>query len=301
MVLVVVIPFLNEEQYLGDFLGTLAAQTRRPDRILLVDDGSTDGSFEVAETFAREREDAEAVHRPPRTDSERDRLVRGQELRAFQWGLERIKDDWDIAGKLDADLQLTPRTLETIEQAFRADERLGIAGAYLAERGPAGTLVSLPPRARREHVNGATKFYRRRCYEAIQPLPVVTGWEMVDTATARARGWNTSSLEMPERDPLHLRPMGSYNGTLRGCRRMGMGGWVLGDPPLHVALYSAQRFPERPWVLGGLSYAIGWGLAGARRFPRAQPDVRAYLRAEQYRRIRRRVARLGRREAVGDV
>lgn len=296
MIVVVVVPFLNEEQYLGRFLRSLAAQTRAPDLTVLVDDGSTDGSFAIAEAYARGTEGlVEAVRRPPRS-SERDRLVKGQELLAFQWGLERVAIQWDLAGKLDADLELTPRTLETIEQAFASDPRLGIAGAYLSEHAADGRLVRL--RSRPEHVNGATKFYRRRCYADVQPLPIVTGWEMVDTATARARGWQTRSLQMPEGDPLHLRAMGDYDGTLRGWRRMGMGAYALGQPPLYVALFSLARMAERPRVLGGLSFAIGWGLALLRRFPRAQSDVRAHVRREQHRRILRRRVRLNRRAPV---
>jgi len=51
---------------------------------------------------------------------------------------------------------------------------------------------------------------------------------------------------------------------------------------------------RRPYVLGGLSYIAGWGLAAARRVPRADPHVRAHCREEQRLRMRRAVAsRLG--------
>ena len=59
---------------------------------------------------------------------------------------ERVDLPWDVAGKLDADLQLTPRTLEMIVDAFEADPHLGIAGAYLSERGPDTQLARLRSR-----------------------------------------------------------------------------------------------------------------------------------------------------------
>ena len=51
--LVAIVSFLDEERVLPAFLGSVAAQTRPPDRLLLVDDGSRDGSAALAETFAR--------------------------------------------------------------------------------------------------------------------------------------------------------------------------------------------------------------------------------------------------------
>ena len=50
----VVIPFYNEEAYLRRTLETLAAQSLRPFRLILVNNGSTDKSVEIAENFARD-------------------------------------------------------------------------------------------------------------------------------------------------------------------------------------------------------------------------------------------------------
>ena len=82
------------------FLESLAAQTRPPDRLLLVDDGSTDGSHEPAAEFAAEHEWAQLLRRPPRP-TERDRLATAKELVAFQWGVTQLDVDWDVVGKVD--------------------------------------------------------------------------------------------------------------------------------------------------------------------------------------------------------
>ena len=44
MVLAVVVSFLNESKYLPTLLDSIQAQSRPPDELVLVDDGSTDGS-----------------------------------------------------------------------------------------------------------------------------------------------------------------------------------------------------------------------------------------------------------------
>lgn len=50
----VVIPFYNEEAFIGSTLSSLAAQRRTPDRFILVDNASTDASANVVRRFAAE-------------------------------------------------------------------------------------------------------------------------------------------------------------------------------------------------------------------------------------------------------
>jgi glycosyltransferase involved in cell wall biosynthesis len=284
VILAVAVPFLNERELLPDFLGSLAAQTRPPDRLLLVDDGSTDGSHEVAAEFAAEHPWARALRRPPRA-AERDRLATAKELEAFQWAVDQLDIEWDVVGKLDADILLTPRTLETILGELERDARLGLAGSYLHEHGRRIRIGE-------GHVHGATKFFRRRCWEDIAPVPPILGWDTIDEFTARMRGWRTQSFAMPDGDPEHLRPRGTYDGLLRGYRRWGQCSYALGESPIHVALYTLRQMAtERPRVAGGASYAAGYAGAALRRVPRAQPDVRASVRREQKQKIRSRILR----------
>ena len=285
MIVAVAVPFLNEREHMPAFLDSLAAQTRPPDRLLLVDDGSTDGSHEPAAEFAARHEWALLLRRPPRS-AERDRLATAQELVAFQWAVAQLDVEWDVVGKLDADLRLTPRTLETIVSELERDDRLGLAGSYLQENGARIQIGE-------GHVHGATKFFRRRCWEDIAPLPPILGWDTIDESTARMHGWRTQSFAMPDGDPEHLRPRGSYDGLLRGYRRWGECSYALGEAPVHVALYTLRQMAtDRPRVAGGASYAAGYAGAALRRVPRAGADVRAHVRREQKRRLRARLRRL---------
>lgn len=51
----VVIPLYNHEKYIADALGSILAQELQPERIVIVDDGSRDGSVEAARSFDDER------------------------------------------------------------------------------------------------------------------------------------------------------------------------------------------------------------------------------------------------------
>jgi hypothetical protein len=295
MRLVVVVPFLNEEEHLGSLLASVACQQRPPDELVLVDDGSSDRSPEMAAAFARMHPYATLLRRP-RRPAERDRMVRAHELRAFEWGLAQTAG-WDVAAKLDADLQLSSDLFGEIERRFEADPRLGIAGAYLSALDGEGR-----PRRQRcpaHHVEGENTFYRRACLEEISPLPPILGWDTIDELRARMAGWSTASFAMPGGDPLHLRRMGSHDGILRGFRRAGLAAWAYGAHPLHVLGAGVVRMSEWPRLLCGLHYLAGWALAAARRAPRAEPGLRRFVRDEQRRRLRRRLP--ARRAAVGAV
>lgn len=285
MRIAVVVPFLDEEAHLGALLDSIAGQTRIPDRLLLVDDGSYDASVEIAEGFAGRHPYATVLRRPPRPPAA-DRLATASEYVAFNWGVERLDGDYDVVAKVDADLELTPQTIATLERALEADPSLGLVGAYLSVAGADGERVRerCPP----YHVRGGTKFYRRACLDEIAPVPAILGWDTIDESVARMRGWRTASVEIPGGDPLHRRPTGSFDGSLRAFSRWGVCAYAAGFHPLWILLGTGARLKDRPQVLGAAAYAAGWAAAAGRRRPRVRREVREHVRREQLRRIRSR-------------
>ena len=281
-----VVPFLNEEEHLPTMLASVARQERQPDKLILVDDGSTDSSPDLAADYVNQCSYGTLVHRPVRA-VERDRLVQAAELKAFEFGLAHVTEPWDVVAKVDADLDLPPDFLAEMERRFEADPRLGNAGAYLSVLKD-GHLQRqrCPP----DHVEGPTKFYRRECFEQISPLPHILGWETIDEVRARIHGWRTRSFPMPSGDPLILRPTGTYDGVLRGFRRGGRYAYAYGAHPLHVLAGAVVRAGDRPRVLGGVSYLLGWAGAALGRCPRAEPEVRRTVRRENLARLRRTAA-----------
>jgi hypothetical protein len=135
------------------------------------------------------------------------------------------------------------------------------------------------------HVRGATKFYRADCWRAIEPLPAILGWDTIDETRARIAGWTVRSFALEGPPPLHLRPTGSHDGSLRGFRRRGAAAWGYGAHPLHVLASAAVRMAHRPFAAAGLAYLAGWAAAAVRRAPRAEPEARAHLRREQRARL----------------
>jgi biofilm PGA synthesis N-glycosyltransferase PgaC len=283
MKLAVIVPFLNEARFLPRFLGSIERQTRLPDRLVLVDDGSWDGSGDMAAAFAARHPWTVALRRSPRA-READRLAGASELRSFQRGVALLDEPWDVVAKLDADLELSSRHFECLLRELAADARLGVAGAVLSEVADDGSAIRIP--VPRRHVRGATKFYRRECYEEIQPIPAHLGWDTIDEVKARQAGWRTESFELPGGDTLHLRPTGQHDGRLRAYRRWGECAWGYGAHPGWVLLGAVKRGTLRPYVLGGGLYAFGYTAAALRRMPRVERDVRSVVRREEARQVR---------------
>lgn len=285
--IVCIVSFLNEAHHLDTFLASMADQIRSPDLLVLIDDGSSDSSLQIAAEFAAWHENVRVLSRPPRPPA-RDRLAQAAELRSFQWGLEQVDVPWDVVVKMDADLRLSPDLFATMERAFLDWPMLGVAGSYLSvvdERTGKPTRERSPG----HHVRGPTKFYRRRCFEEISPIPPFLGWDTVDEITARMHGWNAMSFACPQGDTIHLRPTGRADGRLRAQYRWGMCAYGAGQHPLWIVLSAGRRIVDRPRVLGALAFLMGSTIAFARRQGRAEAEVRAFGRKEQLAALRKRL------------
>jgi glycosyltransferase involved in cell wall biosynthesis len=287
LTLAAAVVFLNERELLPRMLASIERQVRAPELLLLVDDGSSDGSYEVASDFAAAHSYARVLRGLERERTS-DRLARAHELLAFQAALgqlDREQASFDVYAKLDADLELPPDYFARIMAALESEPRVGIAGSQLSMPGEAGGQVK-EEHSQSWHVRGATKFYRRECLAQISPLPPFLGWDTIDETRARRIGYQVRCVDFPEQPPLHLRPTGSYDGVLRGYRRRGAAAWGYSAHPLNVATLVALRLRDRPRVLAGLAYLGGYLGAGLRRAPRVEPETRRYLQREQLARLR---------------
>ncbi len=254
---------LNEAVHLPRFLASCDAQTRRPERLLLVDDGSSDGSVELCEAFAAPRAWVETLRRPARPAS-KDRLRGAPELVAFLWALEERGGDEEVVVKMDADLELSPGHFALVLGALEADPGLGMAGTYLTARAPDGSQYR--EEHAEQHVRGPTRFYRRRCFEDVSPLPPLLGWDGADEVRARARVAHPELRHQrpaelpppPDRQPgraaARLRPLGG----LRVRDRRPSGGRAGGGGPAGASAPARprgaglrRRVGDRPSARGG--------------------------------------------------
>lgn len=204
----IVIPAHNESAFIGLTLDSLATQSVLPQKVVVVNDNSTDDTAAIVNGY-RQRfswmtvvdNASDAIHLPG-----------SKVIRAFEKGLETLDDDYDFIVKLDADLILPENYFETIAQHFESDTKIGMVGgfAYIEKNGD-WILENLTDK---DHIRGAFKAYRKACFEQIGGLKPAMGWDTVDELLCKFYGWKVVTDETLK--VKHLKPTGAnYNKTAR--------------------------------------------------------------------------------------
>jgi glycosyltransferase involved in cell wall biosynthesis len=275
---VIVSPVRNEAQHLRATIHSVAQQTLLPTQWVIVDDGSTDSTPEILAQAVRAHTWVSTIRRPDRGYRE----PGGGVVAAFYDGYRQLDaPDWQFLVKLDGDLLLPTRYFETCLEEFRRDPRLGIGGGTLYHIQNGIEVFESNPRF---HVRGATKIYRRECWNAIEGLHQAPGWDTLDETKAHMLGWSTRSFS--ELRCLHLRPTGSADGPWRDAVKNGRANYVSGYHPCFMALKSLKRLFEKPYgvVAAGLLYGFATGYLN--KLPRVNnPDLIRYIRQQQIRRL----------------
>ncbi len=266
LALVAVSPARDEEVTLERTIDAMVAQTRRPRRWIIVDDGSTDRTAQIAAEAAKRHDWIRVIRREDRGF----RRLGGGVIEAFDEGLRSADVDYDFLAKVDVDLEFPPTYLETLMQYFETDPELAAASGkvYLAAD---GTLVE--NFMVDEMVAGQFKVYRRRAFEAIGGFVREVMWDGIDFHRARLEGWRTRSIDDPNLRITELRAMGASDRSIyRGRLRWGRGQWFMGSSPLYVLASGAFRMRERPYVIGGLLIVLGYLWAALRGDPRYEDE-----------------------------
>src|SRR5271167_263203 len=119
---VLITPSRNEARFIEETLKSVVAQTILPLKWVIVNDGSTDTTGEIAARYAERHDWIELVNRPVR----RERHFAAK-VEAFKAGLERVKElEYEIIGNLDADVSFDPDYFEFLLSKFTQDSRLGV-------------------------------------------------------------------------------------------------------------------------------------------------------------------------------
>ncbi len=295
--LLVVSPVKNEEKYLRFTIQSMISQTMRPALWIIVDDGSTDRTGEIAAAAAFEHDWIKVVHRVGTPT----RRVGPGVVEAFYDGLACVSlSDFDFVCKLDGDLEFRPGYFATLLRRFAARPRLGTASGKTFV--PVGDKF-VRERTGDEFSHGVAKLFRRECFEEIGGFVREVMWDGIDCHRCRMLGWEAVSIDEPEVAILHLRLMGSsFKSIYHGRIRWGRGQYFMGTHPLYLLGIAAYRTFERPWLLGGLCILIGYLRAWASGIERyEEPGFRKFLHRWQINEIQRRLIGKPRRHGVGEV
>jgi poly-beta-1,6-N-acetyl-D-glucosamine synthase len=275
---VIITPVRDEEKYVAATIEAVSGQTIRPAEWVIVDDGSTDGTGDILDRYAEQLPWIRIVHRRNRGF----RKSGGGVVEAFYDGFTSLRfDDWEFMVKLDGDLTFSPDYFQSCFDHFSKHPRLGIGGGEICHDVGGELRVETNPRF---HVRGATKVYRRACWEAIGGLLPAPGWDTIDEAKANMLGWETRAF-----DDLHLhhhRLTGSADGQWRDNVKHGVACYVSGYHPLFVGASCLYRLIRKPYIIGSVGICYGF-LKGFLTHTQRVNDVELidYIRAQQLRRL----------------
>lgn len=273
----VVTPVRDEAANLRRLAAALASQARRPERWVIIDDGSQDGTVELARELADEHP---WIVLPTRAAHAAGDLWRGRregrDLIAFRAGVQALEAATpDVVVKVDADVSFAPDFFERLLERFDAEPLLGIAGGACYEQED-GRWVRR--RVMPTHPRGATRAYRRACLDDMLALEPRMGWDGLDEVRVQLRGYTTRSfVDLPFR---HHRPEGGRERNRFGAHvAHGRASWYMGYRPSYLGLRTLFRLREDVTAAGLVFGYLAEATSGRARYP--ETAVVGALREQQ--------------------
>jgi hypothetical protein len=134
------------------------------------------------------------------------------------------------------------------------------------------------------HVRGATKIYRRECWEKLGGLFCGLGWDTVDEVKANQLGWTTRTF--PDLQLVHQRASGAVWGKWGSAVNDGEADYIVGYHPLFFCFKCGRHIFNSPYLIRSLGIAYGFLRGLVRGTPRIEDRALvAYLRNQQLRRL----------------
>ncbi len=204
----IVIPAHNEADFISLTLNSIVHQTILPNQVVVVNDNSTDNTAEIIKEYSKKHSFIHLIN----NQSDSNHLPGSKVINAFYKGFNTLDSEYDFIVKLDADIILPNNYFETVISHFNSNSNIGMCGgfAYIKE-GDNWVLENL---TNKDHIRGAFKAYRKKCFLDIDKLKPSMGWDTADELLAQFHGWKIKTDENLKAK--HLKPTGkTYNKIAR--------------------------------------------------------------------------------------
>ncbi|MBN1974571.1 MAG: glycosyltransferase family 2 protein [Sedimentisphaerales bacterium] len=275
---VIITPVRDEEEYIEKTIISVIKQTIIPVEWVIVNDGSTDGTGILIDKYAKEYPWIQAIHRQNRGY----RKAGGGVIEAFYDGYNVLRSqDWNFIVKLDGDLFFDPNYFEHCFQQFRNNHKLGLGGGIIYNVIDSRLRLEENPLF---HVRGATKIYKKECWDSIGGLFQLTGWDTLDEVKANMCGWDTGTFE---NIPLYqLKPTGAADGMWQNWVKNGYANYISGYHPLFMMLKCVKRILQRPYVIASAGLFFGFISGYMKHIPIVDDKyLIKYIRKQQIRKL----------------
>lgn len=287
----VISPARNEAQHLEKTIQSVIQQTVRPVCWLIVNDGSSDETPIIINRYASQHSWIVPIHRNDERGVAADvqeikgnrgkRAREAKEIEAFYAGYSELADcDWEYLVKLDADVSFAADYFQHCFAEFDQDPKLGIGGGTICHLVNGQPKDELTPKF---HVRGATKIYRRACWEEIGGVLRGAGWDTLDEVKANMLGWSTRTFDHLK--VVHHRVTGSANGAWQNAVKVGTWSYISGYHPVYMLVRSTRWITEKPYLVCTFGLLYGYVNGYLRGIPRAEKQIVGYVRSQQIKRL----------------
>ena len=271
----------NEELFIEQTIKSVLMQTIKPEKWIIVSDGSSDQTNHIVEQYAQKNKFIDLIALP--TNKERNF---SSKVTALNKALKKLEGtNFDFIGNLDADITLDRGYYEDIFRTFQSNPKLGVAGGIILD------CISDNVYAQNISLNtvaGAIQVFRKQCFEQIgNYLPFKYGGEdAYMEISARMMGWHVQTLT--ELKVLHHRPTGTGMGSLSKANfRNGKMFFTLGYSPAFLFVRCLYRVFDRPVFIGSILNIFGYLYAFIKKekCPAGNAFIN-FVRSEQRERLR---------------
>ena len=260
MKFLIIIPAHNEENNISFCLESLKKQNFQDFVCMIVNDGSTDRTAEIINNFKIQDSRFRVLDLETSEHSPGAKVVR-----TFDKGLQALDwKDFDVVCKYDADIVFPTNYLEKINQTFETNPKAGIVSGlvYIKKyksnseiknlRNPNENWLDFSNKnnewifenlSSKNHVRGPVKAYRKECFEDINGLRAVLGWDNLDILLAKKHGWDVVTIK--DLWVKHLRPT-AYKYKSQKAEKLGQYFYNIGlSLPLAMISSAKSSFKNR--------------------------------------------------------
>lgn len=271
----------NEASYIRNTLESVVSQTNLPDLWIIVDDGSTDSTYEIINEYSKKFSFITLLKREQS-------IIRdfSSKVFALKQAFAQINPDrYCYIGNIDADVSFAPDYYATLLQHFQENKYLGIGGGVIWEKKKGRWICahSNPKWC----VGGATQMFRQQCLAEIgfYPLLPYGGEDTVLEYLARHHGWEVEVFH----DCIihHHRPLSSANKSIfRIYYHSGKQEYHWGSSLLFQICKCTTRLVKHPFLLGGILQFVGFFREYIRQEKKSiSSDVEKVIKSQQLKRL----------------
>lgn len=215
MKFLIIIPTHNEEQFITSNLESLSNQDFRDFECVIVNDGSTDDTKQKIKSFIDQNKNSENFKL---VNLEQSKHSPGAKVvQTFYKGLETCNfQNFDVICKFDADIIFPPNYLSELNKIYVSNPKAGMVSGlvYIKNNKDFSENIfdfsnensqwKFENLSSKNHVRGPIKSYRKECFQDMNGLKKVLGWDNIDVMLAKKNGWEVVTLK--DIWVKHLRP-----------------------------------------------------------------------------------------------